>query len=59
MFSIHHKEIFANTTDTGHTHEVHTPQEQKLDLELVWMTLEPSSEEDGIDDENVLDEGDD
>ena len=53
------KEIFANTTDTGHTHEVHTPQEQKLDLELVWMTLEPSSEEDGIDDENVLDEGDD
>jgi type VI secretion system secreted protein VgrG len=53
------KEIFASITDTGHTHEVHTPQEQKLDLELVWMTLEPSSEEDGIDDENVLDEGDD
>jgi hypothetical protein len=51
------KEIFYETTETGHTKEVHTPTEEKLDLDLIWMSLEPASEEDGVDSENISDEG--
>lgn len=40
------KSILSNTTDTGETKEVHTPQEKDLSLELVWMSLESTSEED-------------
>ena len=38
--------ILSSTTDTGETKEVHTPQEKDLSLELVWMALEPTLEDD-------------
>ncbi|STY91007.1 Uncharacterized protein conserved in bacteria [Moraxella bovis] len=40
------KSFSSSTADTGETKEVHTPQEKDLSLELMWMTLEPTTEED-------------